>query len=139
LYPSNSLFNGLPGLLPTASRTILGPTQPPIQWVRGALSLGVKQPGREADYSHPPSAEVKDRVELFLRSPSMPSWRGAQLKKSTRILFNIYYICAKTKTIFIHFMTHSAVRVPRTRFSWPETWHLRRTFGFLNSWGISLL
>jgi len=23
-----------------------GPTQPPIQWVPGTLSLGVKQPGR---------------------------------------------------------------------------------------------
>jgi hypothetical protein len=35
----------------TASRTALGPTQPPIQWVPGALSLGVKRPGREADHS----------------------------------------------------------------------------------------
>jgi hypothetical protein len=35
--------------LTTASRSALGPTQPPIQWVLGALSLGVKRPGREAD------------------------------------------------------------------------------------------
>jgi hypothetical protein len=35
----------------TESRTALGPTQPPIQWVPGALSLGVKRPGREADHS----------------------------------------------------------------------------------------
>jgi hypothetical protein len=28
----------------------LGPTQPPIQWVKGALSLEVKRPGREADH-----------------------------------------------------------------------------------------
>jgi hypothetical protein len=28
----------------------LGPTQPSIQWVPGALSLGVKRPGREADH-----------------------------------------------------------------------------------------
>jgi hypothetical protein len=43
-----------------ATRTALGPTQPPIQWVAGALSLGVKQPGREADHSPLSSAEVKN-------------------------------------------------------------------------------
>jgi hypothetical protein len=35
-------------LFSTVSRTTLGPTQPPIQWVPGDLSLGVKRPGREA-------------------------------------------------------------------------------------------
>jgi hypothetical protein len=44
----------------TASRPILGPTQPPIQRVQGALSLGVKRLGREADHSPPSSAEVKN-------------------------------------------------------------------------------
>jgi hypothetical protein len=44
----------------TASRTALGPTQLPIQWVPGALSLGVKRLGREADHSLPSSAEVKN-------------------------------------------------------------------------------
>jgi hypothetical protein len=43
-----------------ASRTGLGPTQPPIQWAPGALSLGVKRPGREADHSPPSSAEAKN-------------------------------------------------------------------------------
>jgi hypothetical protein len=43
----------------TASRTALGPTKPPIQWISRALSLGVKQSGREADHSPPSSAEVK--------------------------------------------------------------------------------
>jgi len=33
-------------------------TQPPILWVPGSSSLGVKRPGHEADHS-PPSAEVK--------------------------------------------------------------------------------
>jgi hypothetical protein len=32
----------------------------PIQWVPGALFPGIKWPGREADCSHPPSAEVKN-------------------------------------------------------------------------------
>jgi len=38
----------------------LGPTQPPIQWVPGALSLGVKRLRRETDHSPPSSAEVKN-------------------------------------------------------------------------------
>jgi len=38
----------------------MGPTQPPIQWVPAALTLGVKRPGREADNSPPSSAEVRN-------------------------------------------------------------------------------
>jgi hypothetical protein len=56
-------------LFTTASRTALGPTQPSIQWIPGALSLGVKRPGREADHSPPSTAEVKEWVELYLHSP----------------------------------------------------------------------
>jgi hypothetical protein len=37
----------------------LGPTQPPVQWVLGALSSGVMWVGYEADYS-PSSAEIKN-------------------------------------------------------------------------------
>jgi hypothetical protein len=77
-------------LLTTASRTALGPTQPPIQWVPGALSLGVKRPGREADPSPPSNAEVKECVELYLHSPNTPSWHGAQLKH--RDIFTFTYI-----------------------------------------------
>jgi hypothetical protein len=47
-------------LFTTASRTALGPTQPPIQWVPGTLSLGVKRLGREADHLRPSSVEVKN-------------------------------------------------------------------------------
>jgi hypothetical protein len=61
----------------TASRTALGPTQPPIQWVPRALTLGVKWPGREADHSLPSSAEVKEWVELYLHA-NTSSWRGAR-------------------------------------------------------------
>jgi hypothetical protein len=44
--------------------------------VPGALSLGVKRPGREADHSPPSSAEVKEGVELYLHSPNTSSWSG---------------------------------------------------------------
>jgi hypothetical protein len=44
----------------TVSKTALGPTQPPIQCVPGALSLEVKRPGRKADHSPASSADVKN-------------------------------------------------------------------------------
>jgi len=36
--------------------------------------LGVKQPGHDIDHPSPSSAKVKERVELFLYTPSEPSW-----------------------------------------------------------------
>jgi hypothetical protein len=51
---------GWESLFTTVSRPALGPTQPPIQWVPGALSLGAKRPGREADHSSQFSAEFKN-------------------------------------------------------------------------------
>jgi small neutral amino acid transporter SnatA (MarC family) len=57
-------FDSRPGLgiflFTIASRTALGPTQPPIQWVPGVLSQGVKRPVHEADHSLPSRAEVKE-------------------------------------------------------------------------------
>jgi hypothetical protein len=45
--------------LSSVSRPALGPTQPPVQWVPGVLSPGVKaRPGRDVDHSPPSSAEV---------------------------------------------------------------------------------
>jgi hypothetical protein len=58
------------------SRPALGHTQPSIQWVSGALSLGAKWLRREADHSPPSSAEVKNGGAI----PPLPhksSWRGA--------------------------------------------------------------
>jgi hypothetical protein len=63
-------------LLTTASRTALGPIQPPIQWISWVLSLGKKRPGRKADQSPPSNAEVKND----LHSSNTPTWRDAQLK-----------------------------------------------------------
>jgi hypothetical protein len=47
-------------LFTTMSRMALGPTQLPIQWVAGDLSLGVKRLGREADHSPSSNAMVKE-------------------------------------------------------------------------------
>jgi hypothetical protein len=79
----------------------LGPTQPPIQWVWGALSLGVKRPGREADHSPPSSAEVKECVELYLHSPNTPSLRGA--------LSFLPYDLQDPRLYWKHFVLHSQI------------------------------
>jgi hypothetical protein len=49
------------------SRPALGPTQFPIQWVSGNISLAVKRLARKADQSYPTSAEVENGVALTLR------------------------------------------------------------------------
>jgi hypothetical protein len=51
-----------------SSRPALGPTESPIQVVPKALSLGIKRLGREADYSHATSAEVK-KAWIYASTP----------------------------------------------------------------------
>jgi hypothetical protein len=113
---SNSLMVLGIFLFTTASRTALGPTQPPIQWVPRVLSLGVKQPGREADHSLPSSAEVKECVELYPHYPNTPSWRGAQLKQADSF---IRAIC-RVYSILLDLITQRKVQVGKlliTQFS----------------------
>jgi len=47
------------------------PFRPP--WRPRSLP-GIKRPGRGVDHAHPPSAEVRERVDLYLYSPSGTSW-----------------------------------------------------------------
>jgi hypothetical protein len=47
-------------VVPSVSFNKLYFVQPPIQWVPGALSLGVERPGLEADHSPPTNSEVKN-------------------------------------------------------------------------------
>jgi hypothetical protein len=51
------------------------------------LSLKVRRPDREADYSPPSSAEVKECVELYLHFPNTFSWRGAWLSTGITLPF----------------------------------------------------
>jgi hypothetical protein len=53
-------------ILSTTLRPNLRPIQPPIQWIPGALSPGVKRQGREADHSPPSSAEASTPRYVFM-------------------------------------------------------------------------
>jgi len=66
------LYAGISGILIPLGATVphplqrkstpnMGLTQPPIKWVLGDLSLGVKWLGHEADHSLPPSAKDKSK------------------------------------------------------------------------------
>jgi hypothetical protein len=57
----------------SSSRSALGSTQPPIEWVPGVSSSVVKRQGREADHSSPTSAEVK-KIWIYISSSHTPSW-----------------------------------------------------------------
>jgi hypothetical protein len=81
----------------TASRPALGPPQPPIQWVPGPLSLGVKRPEREANHSPPSSAEIKLRGAIP-PLPNTPSCRDAQLNH--RDNFTLPYVIASIQIFF---------------------------------------
>jgi hypothetical protein len=60
-------------LLAPAARPALGPTQPPIQWVQGVLSPGVKR-GRGVTLTTHPHLVPR---ELHLLSPHVPPWHVA--------------------------------------------------------------
>jgi hypothetical protein len=51
-----------------SSRSTLGSTQHPIQWVPGALSPGVKRQGREADQTSS-KCQGQENVDLYIHSP----------------------------------------------------------------------
>jgi hypothetical protein len=86
-------------LLTTASRPALGPTHPPNQWVPGALSLGVKRPGREADHSPPSSSEFKNACS-YTSSPQYVFMTRCLVKH--RANFTFTFMASETRSKMHH-------------------------------------
>jgi hypothetical protein len=63
---------------PPASRPALGPTQPPIQWVSGVLSQGVKYGRGVTLTTHPYLVLRLSMSRSYISSPPhVPPWRVA--------------------------------------------------------------
>jgi len=80
-------------LFVTASILALGPFQPPIQWVPGALSPRFKRPGREADHSPPSRAKVKNAWSYTFKPPYVFMVWGL-VKHRDNFNFYLYFIYA---------------------------------------------
>jgi hypothetical protein len=61
-------------------------TQPPVQYVPGALTPLVKRSVRETDHLPPSNAEVKKCVDLYRHSPNTSSWRDVSLSNAYDVM-----------------------------------------------------
>jgi hypothetical protein len=84
-------------LFTTVPTTAMEPTQLPVQWVPGALSRGVKRPGREADHSPPSSAEVNN-VWSYTSTPQYVFMAWCLIKHRENFTF-IYLFLSEVMTL----------------------------------------
>jgi hypothetical protein len=72
-------------------QNVSGATQHPLQWVQGALSLGIKRPERKADHSPPSSAEVKNAWS-YTSTPQyvFMAWCLVKHRENFTFTFTIY-------------------------------------------------
>jgi hypothetical protein len=77
-------------LFTTASISALGPTQPPVRWIPGVLSVGVKSAGRDADHPPASSAEVEDEWS-YNSTPQYPFMAWLSVKKAQNQLYLLLY------------------------------------------------
>jgi hypothetical protein len=96
----------------------LGPTHPTIQWVLGALSLGVKQPGHEVDHSPPSSAEVKNAWSYTSTPPIC--FHGVVLNKHRdSFTFTFYHPAQLLHQFFAKHSTPQVRQIPCKFYPFP--------------------
>jgi hypothetical protein len=116
--------------LTSASRPAQGPTQPPVQWVPGALSPGVKRGRGVMLTTHPLLVPRLRKYELYLLSPAAPSWRlnkyGTRSSRSTvvpHIVFTLNQVLLTVEffLLFFNVVTRCKMRYARvtTEPGWP--------------------
>jgi hypothetical protein len=118
---SSSLGRGKILIFSTSSIWVLGPNQPPIQWVSRALSPGVKPLGLEADHSPPTSAKafmarhiittVRNSSRLVQDYSCGKFWKDFSkglyaLGKSSGVLAKLYSITAISKAARLREKVH---------------------------------
>jgi hypothetical protein len=95
-------------LFTTAFRPALGPTQPPIQWVPGALSLRVNRPGVKLTHLLVPRSGLRGAVPPLLQYAFMAGWL---IKHRDNFTFTFYLFFNQLKTCFLclNFFGHHVI------------------------------
>jgi hypothetical protein len=110
-------------LLSTSPRLVLKPIQPPIQWVLGALTMGVKQPERLADHSPPTSAEVKNTwihtstppYTFMVYLPFIPKlYHKAKILKGSSFSFSFFF-CFNSGPLYVQNKKCYRVKYPMAK------------------------
>jgi hypothetical protein len=86
-------------LFDTVTRRAVKPTQPPVQWVPGALSLGVKRVGREADHS-PSSLPMSKNVWSYTSTSQYVFIAWCSVKAEGQLYFTLLYLVSKSALPF---------------------------------------
>ena len=67
--------NGGGAFLLTSPDCAYGVQPPSCKWVKGPLAGGVKPPGRGIDHLIPSRVDLKEGVQLYIYSASVPLWQ----------------------------------------------------------------
>ena len=90
-----------------------GPEAHPASYTMGTGSFPrVKRPGRGVDHPHPSSDEVEGRVQLYIYSPSGPSWpvlgRALPLNKQVCLHNGDAVLCVTTTLLLLLLLSSSS-------------------------------